>query len=175
MAYRGSKHDQFAALSWDDIHSWAGNRIVGRGRKYHRQGRISGLVRTGKGDLISWVDGSERYATRVTIDDEGVLDSVCTYPCQADCKHGVAVVLEYLDRIEKNKEVPRVDQEDERLEKLKLEPWYEEREDEDDLPGDNSREDIAAYLNGKSRGQLVKLIRDLAEKYPGIACDLADR
>ena len=176
MTGRDSKHDQFASLNWGDLNSWAGSRIVARGRKYQQEGRVSGLARTENADLISWVDGSERYATRVTIDDERVLDSVCTCPYQIDCKHGVAVVLEYLKRIKKNTEVPGAEQEDERLEMLKDELWYEEvEEDEDDLPNEDLMKDISAYLKGKSREQLAELIRELAGEYPGIACELADR
>lgn len=106
---------------WTGATSTAGreSRIVARGRKYQQEKRVSGLARTENGDLISWVDGSERYATRVSIDDERVLDSVCTCPYGIDCKHGVAVVLEYLETIKKNNEVPGAEQEDERLEMLK--------------------------------------------------------
>ena len=36
----------------------------------------------------------------VTMDDDGLPDSICACPDEFDCKHGVAVVLEYLERIE---------------------------------------------------------------------------
>jgi uncharacterized Zn finger protein len=71
--------------------------------------------------LIAWVNGSERYATIVAIDAIGLPESTCTFPYGIDCKHGVAVVLEYLERLEKAKSMAIADENDERLQLLDLE------------------------------------------------------
>jgi uncharacterized Zn finger protein len=80
--------DRFSDLTWDDIESWAGGKIVSRGQNYQRQGRVSDLAVKDDGSLIAWVDGSARYATRVAIDEDGLPDSICTCPYGLNCKHG---------------------------------------------------------------------------------------
>ena len=62
--------DPFTNLTWDDLNEWAGSKIVTRGRSYQRQGRVSALAVTTDSALIAWVDGSERYATKVAMDED---------------------------------------------------------------------------------------------------------
>ena len=57
--------DRFTDLSWDDLNHWVGSKIVSSGRNYQQQGRVTELVTTNEGALIAWVNGNERYATRV--------------------------------------------------------------------------------------------------------------
>ena len=105
MAKRKTELDKFRDLTWDDLEEWAGSKIVTRGRNYQRQGRVSDLVKTEDNCLIAWVDGTELYATKVTMEDDGLPDSICTCPYEFDCKHGVATVLEYLELIKNNKKL----------------------------------------------------------------------
>ena len=100
MPKKKAKLDQFADLTWNDLEEWVGGKIVSRGKNYQRQGRVCDLAVTEDDGLIAWVDGTERYATKAVMDDDGLPDSVCTCPYEVDCKHGVAVVVEYLKRIE---------------------------------------------------------------------------
>jgi uncharacterized Zn finger protein len=69
---------------------------------------VQGTVRTPGGGLIAYVHGTERYATWVDF-EEGELVSACSCPYGATCKHAVAVVLEYLDHLNKNIEIPSTD------------------------------------------------------------------
>jgi uncharacterized Zn finger protein len=96
MSKKNTLRKQFSALTWSDLEEWAGSRIVGRGRSYQQQGRVSGLSIAQDVALIAWVDGTERYATKVNMDERGLPESICSCPYEMDCKHGVAVVLEYL-------------------------------------------------------------------------------
>lgn len=89
----------YKKLTWDDLVDWFEDRIVDRGQKYQKQGRVSDLSTTQDGNLIAWVEGTKRYATTVEITEGELLDSWCTCPYAADCKHGVAVILEYLECI----------------------------------------------------------------------------
>lgn len=106
---------QLKDLTWDDLNEWAGSKIVSRGRSYQQQGRVSESAHTEDGALVAWVDGSDRYATTVDSGDDGTLSSMSTCPYELNCKHGVAVVLEYLERAEHNRRVPHVGSGDERL------------------------------------------------------------
>jgi len=58
-------------LTWNDIDGWASENIISRGKTYQRQGRVFDLAVTIDGVLIAWVDGSERYATKVVMHTDG--------------------------------------------------------------------------------------------------------
>ncbi|MFZ5451703.1 MAG: SWIM zinc finger family protein [Thermodesulfobacteriota bacterium] len=162
---------RFADLTWKDIETWAGGTIVSRGRNYQRQGRVADLAVTNDGGLISWVKGSEHYATMVVMDENGLPDSICTCPYKRDCKHGVAVVLEYLRQVENNCRVPKAKPDDERL--ILLADGGQD--DDEDLISEDMRQDIDGFLKGKTKGQLISLIQDLAGQYPEMAREIADR
>lgn len=171
MPKKKTELDRFPDLTWDDIEAWVGGTIVSRGKNYQRQGRVADLAVTDDGSLIAWVDGSERYATRVTMDENGLPDSICTCPYERDCKHGVAVVIEYLKQVEKNRLVPKARQDDDRLRLLA----DEGRGDDANVLSEDIRQDIDGFLQGKTKAQLIELIHELAGQYPEIARDLSDR
>ena len=179
MPKKKTQMDRFADLTWIDIEEWAGRKIVSRGKNYQRQGLVSDLAVTDDGNLIAWVNGTWRYATRVFIDQDGLPDSICTCPYAIDCKHGVAVVIEYLKRVEDNRRVPKVKQDDDRLKLLEEEAWEDEPDDEPvNLVNATSRDrqkEIAGFLKGKTKAQLIELIHELAEQYPEMAGNLVDR
>lgn len=174
MPKKKTRLDRFSDLTWDDIEGWTGGKIVSRGKTYQRQGRVSDLAVTDDESLIAWVDGTERYATKVVMDEDGVPDSICTCPYELDCKHGVAVVIEYLKRVENNRRVPKAKQDDDRLELLEDEDWDDEPDDESAISVD-MRQDIDAFLKRKTKAQLIELIHELAGQYPEMAKDLSDR
>jgi uncharacterized Zn finger protein len=168
--------DPFPNLTWDDLNEWAGSKIVTRGRSYQQQGRVSALAVTANNALIAWVDGSERYATKVVMDEDGLPGSICSCPYKIDCKHGVAVVLEHLEQVENYHHVPKAKKDDERFELVEDEDRDDEPDDDDDsfLPEDVIKE-IAAFLKDKTKAQLIELIHELAGRHPDMAQDLADR
>ena len=63
------------------------------------------------------MSGSKRYATTVAVEG-GEITSNCTCPYELTCKHAVAVVLEYLDRLKNSKPIPTSPGADERLEMI---------------------------------------------------------
>ena len=178
MPKKKPQPDKFLKLSWDDINLWAGGKIASRGKSYQRNGHVSKLAITADGGLIAWVAGTRRYATRVRMDADGLLESECTCPYALDCKHGVAVVLEYLQQIERNKRIPKVKPDDERIELLE-EPedddWDDDPDDDEAGIADELRRDIDAFLKGKTKAHLIELIHELADAFPELAQELADR
>ena len=175
MRKKKAQLDRFSDLTLNDIEEWAGGKIVSRGKSYQQQGLVSDLAVTDDDSLIAWVDGAERYATRVVIDDEGLPDSICTCPYELNCKHGVAVVIEYLKRVENNRHVPKAKQDDDRLELLEDEEREDEPNDDENVMSEDMQQDIDGFLKGKTKAQIIDLIHDLAEKYPEMARDLSDR
>jgi uncharacterized Zn finger protein len=175
MPIKKRRLKRFSDLTWNDIEDWADGKIVSRGKSYQRQGRVSDLAVTDDGSLIAWVDGTERYATRVVMDEDGLPDSICTCPYELDCKHGVAVVIEYLKRVENNRRVPNAEQDDDRLELLEDEDRDNEPNDDEKAVSEDIRQDIDGFLKGKTKAQLIDLIHELAGQYPEMARDLSDR
>lgn len=64
------------------------------------------LACSAKGELSARVIGSSLYETLVIRDKAGSISSVCSCPLGGDCKHAVAVVLEYLESVRAGKEIP---------------------------------------------------------------------
>jgi uncharacterized Zn finger protein len=175
MAKKKTQLDRFADLTWNDLEEWAGNKIVSRGKNYQREGRVCDLAITDDDGLIAWVDGTKRYVTKVAMDDVGLPDSICTCPYELNCKHGVAVVIEYLKRIENNQRVPKVGRDDDRWKSLEDEDFDEDRIDDEIVKSENVREEIDPFLKGKTKAQLIDLIGELAQQHPEMAQELMDR
>ena len=70
-----------------------GETIFGRGLGYFREGRVTNVIKF-RGRLIGEVSGTVGYTTEVDLDDLGC-DCFCPYA--GNCKHGVAVLLQYSD------------------------------------------------------------------------------
>ena len=101
----------FKQLKWSDLQNWAGGKAIGKGVKYQEEGRVKEIKCTSAGSLVALVEGTIEYFTEVSLEN-GKLSSICTCPVGHDCKHGVAAVLEYLDRIEQGEKVPVIAEED---------------------------------------------------------------
>ena len=187
MKKEPSKRDLFERLDWDDLEQWAGRRILSRGQDYQRSRRVKELVQTQTGALVAWVYGGQKYATEVDFED-GDLISVCTCPYGDNCKHAVAVVLEYLDHLKKNREVPQTTGQDQRLALLQgfadeedREVDDEEREGADTIhlvsPGSGKLipPNLKGFLEEQTKEQLITLLKDLSERYPSVREDLQDK
>jgi uncharacterized Zn finger protein len=185
MPRKRSKEDRFRELTWDNLREWAGSTIVTRGRSYQRNGHVQGLARTPNGGLVAWVHGTQRYATRVDF-EEGELTSTCSCPYGATCKHAVAVVLEYLDHLKRDIEIPEMTEPDGRLElmeeALEAQTWHGEDGEKIEegglsLPhasGEAGPESLQPFLEQQSKTQLIALIDDLARRYPLVGERLRD-
>lgn len=173
--------DHFADLSWADLEDWAGSKIVSRGKNYQREGAVRDLSLTPEGGLLAWVKGASRYVTLVKIGRSGRLDCECTCPYEGNCKHAVAVVLEYLAGQQAGKLVPTAEEGDERFDIL--EDWdIDEDQSESKMDYDSGEatgpksklDDVKDYLAAKSKAELVELVNRLWERYPAVASALAD-
>jgi uncharacterized Zn finger protein len=172
---RKNRIDRFTALTWDDLDAWAGGRIVSRGRSYRRSGAVTELAVTADGRLIAWVKGTRRYAVRVDIPRRGRPKSSCTCPYGMACKHAVAAILEFIERMKSGAAVPDADQNDERLLLLDRGAIDELDDREGPLPPAMAAKDIGAILSGKSRRQLEEIVMEIAGSHPDIARELAER
>ncbi|MBI5249385.1 MAG: SWIM zinc finger domain-containing protein [Desulfomonile tiedjei] len=110
-----AKHkSNFAELTWDDLMSWAGAKILARGKSCRAQ--VRDLCLTSDGGVLAWVDGTQAYATLVNIEPSGNLTSICSCPYDSSpCKHSVALVLAYLDGLKSKQVPPKASPDDRRL------------------------------------------------------------
>ena len=178
--------DPYADLTWEDLEDWAGTTIVGRGRTYQRNSSVSDLGITPEGALIAYVLGSARYVTQVAIQD-GDLTSECTCPYWTNCKHAVAVVLEYLMCLKNDVAVPEISQTDARLDMLQEtettgeEYWNPElgmwTDVEEQLEAEQQQNTgpLLAYLKKQTKAQLVELLDELTKAFPDVREFLEDR
>ncbi len=179
-------HKDFQSLSWFDLETWEGSRIVSRGRSYQRSKTVRDLAITESGELVAWVKGATIYATKVSF-DKGALVSVCSCPYYSTCKHAVAVILEYLECIGNRKDVPQTGKDDERL--MLFENRSEYPDDADNLydapdDGDEGNEAIAkqerpsngpgidGHLRQKSKQEQLDLVNSIITHHPEIREEL---
>lgn len=202
-----STADGWRDLTWDDLEQWTGARSLERGRSYQRSGHVRNLARSAEGVLLAWVQGTDRYATRAELksDSHGTIlpSSQCTCPLGIDgCKHGVAVVLAYLDALQHNRAVPIADASDPRWgwlsdaaeEGTEEEDFDEDFEDEEEWTPVRRRRGGAAnvsrsagrgksksgpqlreYLEGLPAAELATYLVQLSERHPDVARELKDR
>ncbi len=207
--HKVSRNEGWNVLSWDDLTEWAGSRSVERGRAYQRQGRVHDLAISEDGWLLATVTGGARYAVKVWCEPSakkgGALYSRCTCPVGASgCKHAVAVVAEYLERLGGGEETPMANQDDERWELLADETGDADEDDVDDLELDMDSEDdevdeefyvhrhrhqavsekktrnvtdekIWKHIEAKNREELVALVWSLTERFPELREEFSDR
>ena len=175
--------DPFSKLTWEDLEEWAGAVIVGRGRPYQRNGAVENLARTEGGMLVAWVRGTRRYATSVRLTERNGLESACTCPYWATCKHAVAVVLEYLERLKTDSGVGEIDEDDPRLLELEVIEDEDEEEEEENVkvrsgrskPKQSKTTSLRPYLQEQTKAELVALVIELADAHDAVRQLIADR
>jgi uncharacterized Zn finger protein len=206
----GVRNSGWTALSWDDLTEWAGPRSVDRGRAYQKLGRVYNLAISEDGRLLATVTGGARYAVTVWCEPSpkrsGAIYSRCTCPVDASgCKHAVATVAEYLQRLSDGEKTPVADQDDNRWELLadesggtddeevEVDPDFDSGNDDDDdgeefyvhhhrhqaISEKKERKatdkKIRKHIEAKNREELVELVWSLTERFPELREEFSDR
>lgn len=169
----GNLLHKFTRLSWDDLGQWVGDRILARGKAYQQDGCVTDLSTTVTGELLAWVAGTARYATRISFTSDDGLSSDCTCPYGYDCKHGVATVLEYLNCLKNNISVTEANPGDTRLQ-LFDRHLDGEGPDHHEQPANDYRAQANFILKKKSQAQLFELLIKITEQHPEIARDIVE-
>lgn len=182
---KATSTNSFLELTWMDIQEWAGSKILSRGKSYQRSGHVEEIGITVNNEIVAWVEGSARYATKASL-KKGKLSSTCTCPYGIDCKHGVAVVIEYLEWLKKKKTVPVIQKNDMRLELIKQgkTTWPDESDEEidDEFEADvndigirktrDNAGSITGFLKGKSQAELSAILAEIADNHPEVRSEL---
>lgn len=175
----------FASLTWFDLESWAGSKILSRGKSYQRAGYVKDLGITKAGELIAWVEGTSLYATFVGIKGKELFSS-CTCPYEFTCKHAVAVVLEYLKALKGGNSLTEVYESDKRISLIRSGGMVSTEESNDEYDYYNSEDtdeekkvigkrrvhknegELEDFLHNKSQQELIDLLIQIANRYPDI-------
>ena len=171
---------KFEDVKWDDLDSWAGSKIVNRGRSY--KSKVEDLRITDRGGLLAWVWGSEKYATHVWI-DRNKLECYCTCPYDGGpCKHAVAVILNYLEKLKEKKNIQSAQPDDPRLNYFEN-GWDEDLEEKIEKCSSNTSASIQksstaalkTFLGKKKKVELIDMILDLINHDSGLQNKIADQ
>jgi uncharacterized Zn finger protein len=157
------------------IRAWAGETIFKRGQDYQLRGRVRELATISSGELLAWVQGSSRYATRVVLDKES-LSADCTCPYGGICKHAVAVALAYLNRSDQAPPLPVAPANDPRIvlldHKVAAAAIVSAPPIVSEPRGDPA---LTAFLTALSHQELVALVLEMARRFPELRAALAVR
>ncbi len=171
-----SSAQRWSDLSWTDLNDWAGSRAVTRGRSYQRRGLVEDLGISRGGELVAWVTGRERYATRVRRDLAGPgnrapmhLESSCSCPVGIRCKHAVAVILAALEALGAGEKIRQVSSRDLRWD---LATGVSESATSDTPSNPSS---LKPYLFSFKKSELVEFLLELSAAYPEVKADIVDR
>ena len=82
-------------------------QTASRGRSYQISGHVSSVYQISDDIICGSVEGTKEYDTVVSVSVSDSLSSRCTCPVGLDCKHGVALMLEYLERLKRGIEVSK--------------------------------------------------------------------
>jgi uncharacterized Zn finger protein len=182
-ATKAKSTSNWESVTWDDVANWAGSRSMMRGRTYQRNGCVHDLAISSDGRLIATVFGTRKYTTGVWW-EANTLHSRCTCPVGwNECKHAVAVLATYLDRLAKGTEVPTAKATDGRWEELANGVPEVPLDDSDDVEdgeplrraGKVGDDKIRKHIDAKSREELVDLVWSLTQRFPELREDFCER
>lgn len=156
-------------LTYDNIKASVDSKTFSRGQDYVT--RVYDLAWSPKGELIAWVTGTQKYATKVYLHKDE-LYSVCNCPVGSDCKHGVAIALVTRDKIKTGAPIQEMEPTDYRIGLLKLGslPWTET--DEDNWEDDYEEWSLSDELSSLSNSDLIEIIETCAKRHPKLARDI---
>lgn len=148
---------QFRDLSYEDLNSWVGQKTASRGRSYKRSGHVSGIYQISDDIICGSVEGTKEYHTVVSVSNG--LSSTCSCPVGSDCKHGVALLLEYLERLKLGIAVPKPpDPEYHRTYLPLLDSGSKEIIPPPPVVNDREK-DISEYLQSLTKDELIAIIQ----------------
>ena len=171
----GQEHS-WSKVTWADLNDWAGSRAVSKGRAYQGRGAVSDLGISAEGELVAWVVGTTRYATRVRCRSARArgrgarrLESSCSCPVVFGCKHAVATVVAALECLDAGEELASVAADDLRWDLAARISGSVAEE------GSAKRGDLASYLRSLEKAELVELLLETSALHPEIEADLVHR
>ena len=176
---------RFAALTWDDLEYYAGERSVKRGKGY--VSRVSRICVDGKGAVIASVQGRDEYATKVWFDDDGKLHSDCSCPVGFACKHAVALTLKVIDDVKAGWKPSMIAADDERLDEfLSVDEDFDEDLDENEEGNTGTRgasaraprqkpDRVLAYLLDLKPSAAKDILVEIAAQFDVVRTELRRR
>ncbi|MDR1657800.1 MAG: SWIM zinc finger family protein [Deltaproteobacteria bacterium] len=150
------------------LDNWAGETIIEQGRKYQRARKVKELVYLKDGRLGAVVIGTRTYLVAVSFSG-GEIKSDCTCPFESDCKHAVAAVLEYRQRLEAGQTI-----EVSADKKYGVLSWHGDPGDNQQAVAAETAAKLEAWFSGQSLAQLMALLLGICREHADIAAEFID-
>ena len=115
--------------------------IYYRGEEYKQEGCVRSIEAINATTLTGIVQGNQKYMVSITIDEEGDILCNCSCPCDFNCKHAAAILLDWISSKECKEKT---------LHKSNKEPI----------------ETLDQVLTKKSKDDLILLMKLFIERYP---------
>ncbi len=162
-------------LTVNDLNQWAGDAIVGRAKGYFKH--VENLSYCTDGRLVAYINGSERYLTYISFNKNNALDSYCSCPYWATCKHAVALVLVAAEQVKLKREIPLLTEQDELYDDLFKDDEidddeYTETLHEDDRKRSKGEVKLKVLLAAKTKTELVEFLLDILPHHPKLIHEL---
>lgn len=100
-------------MSWSAIKRQFGTGVATRGRSLQERGAVQDLARTPDGGLVARVRADQLHVVNVV--DADIVEGDCTCADDVDCRHVVAVLLEYQAQVARGVDVPTTSADDPRI------------------------------------------------------------
>jgi uncharacterized Zn finger protein len=172
------KRSSFATITWEDLDTWAGEKVVSRARRYKQN--VQDLRMTKDQELLGWVQGTKRYAAEVWIDGSGSLLCECTCPYDwGPCKHCVALILVYLDALKNRTEVKQASSDDQRRQILTHNAAECGKDfpdmDEYQTPTEPLAPNLRSKFDSMKKKELVGLLMQVVVAHPEIGKEILEQ
>ncbi|GHT28938.1 hypothetical protein FACS18942_09770 [Planctomycetales bacterium] len=173
-------------LNWDDIADIFGNKTKQRGREYAQNGNVKQLWMSRSGrHLLAAVQGNEKYYTHIRLKtgkqkNKYSVSSQCTCPVGPCCKHAVAAIAAFLDRLANHQPVPlckqsgrttwKVSDESGKVKNIVVDfdaEFYDDNRGSI-APKQNIENYIKQTYKDKSSGELIGIILSLVKEYDNV-------
>lgn len=128
-------------ITIEDVQALFDSTILSRGEEYADEGNVQHVECINSHVLSAKVRGNQKYNVTISIDSEGDIICNCSCPCEFNCKHAAAVLLEWLERKDKHAESTS-------------------------QSSQTNEKNISLILAKKSKQELITLVLELLQKYP---------
>jgi len=173
-------------LTTNDLNEWAGDTIVGRAKGYLKH--VENLCYYSDGRLVAYVNGSERYLTYISFNKNHTLESYCSCPYWATCKHAVALVLAAAEQVKHKRDIPLLTEDDELYDDLfsdhdtydydtydydtSDQATYVKTTHADSSKKSKGESKLETLLAAKTKAELVTFLLDILPRHPKLIAEL---
>jgi len=138
--------DSIKEITEEDIEELFDGRIFSRGEEYFQEGLVDSVEMIDNNTIMGIVLGNDRYEVTISLDSEEDIICDCTCPYDFNCKHAVALLLQWIS-VKKNFNKNKTYLKDQSVNKTEEEP-------------------IEEIILKKSKDELASLVLEMLNRNP---------